>query len=72
MSNVIAFPERASIRIIEGMTVDTNQPIYLLEYVSGESCTVVGEYASLVDLAYGVLEWERDGVPVVDPPRGAA
>ena len=72
MSNVIAFPERSSIRIIEGTTVETDQPIYLVEFVKGQSSTVVGEYFSLVDLAYGILEWESDGVPVIRSPEGAA
>lgn len=72
MSNVIAFPGRSSIRIIEGTTVETDQPIYLLEFVRGDACVVVGEYFSLVDLAHGIFEWEADGIPVMDPPRGAA
>jgi hypothetical protein len=72
MSNVIQFPERASIRIIEGTTVDTGMPIYLLEYVEGGSNTIVGEYFSLVDLAHSILEWEKDGIPIAGQPDGAA
>lgn len=72
MTNVIAFPERSTIRIIEGTTVETDQPIYLLEFVQGKSSTIVGEYFSLVDLAYGIIEWEKDGVSVIRSPEGAA
>lgn len=66
MSNVIQFPERASIRIIEGTTVDTGVPVYLLEYVEGASTSIVGEYFSRVDLAHGIHDWEKDGVRVIE------
>lgn len=72
MSNVIQFPERATVRVIDGINVKTGAPVYLLEYVSGESRTIVSEYSSLVDLAYGILEWETEGVQVIDTPGGAA
>jgi len=69
MSEVIQFPARASIVVIDGISSETGKPIYLLEYVIQGSRTIVSEYSSLVDLAYGILEWEMDGVPVIDPPE---
>lgn len=71
MSNVIQFPTRASIAVIDGFSCETGMPIYLLEYVSQGSRTIVSEYSSLVDLAHGIVEWEMDGVPVIDPSTRA-
>ena len=72
MSNVVQFPARESIAVVDGTDPSTGRKVYLLEYVRGDTCSFVAEYPSLVDLAYGILEWEVDGVPVIDPPRGAA
>lgn len=65
MSNIVRFPERPSIRVIEGISRKTGEPIYLLEYVEGQGSMIVEECFSVVELQRATGEWEADGVPVI-------